>query len=169
MKLIYEFDGNKNWLFAALATLICYFLIILVISFATFMIVININNQIIGYWWLFLFTPICLSIMISLLSIISFRNTHTKLYKKNNQLYFDLDVKGLSHDNYEFLIGNIIKIKKLSPMNILGKTDLVLYVDEYKMNGEKRYKKMKICLALVCSFEEKRSILESIKYNSKNS
>ena len=167
MKLIYEFDGNKKWIPAALATLLCYFIIFGIVSLIAYIVLISMNGAYNQDWWLFIFSPFCLSIIVSLLSIISFRNTHTKLYKKNNQLFFDLDVNGLSHDKYEFIIDNIYKIKKSSPMNIIGKTDIVLYIDNYKMNGENRYKKMKICVALVCSFEEKRSILDIIKFNSK--
>ena len=163
MKLLFEYDGKKNFILAAIATFICYLLFLYIISLIIFLIMYFTNNYQNNQMLIYVLVPPIIDIVISLFSILSFRNTHTKLYKLHDKLILDLNVKGLTSDKYEINIKDIYRVNKLSPMNILGKTDIVIKANNYKQNDILKNKKIKICLALVCDFKTKKDILNIIK------
>lgn len=163
MKLIYEYNGKKNFILAILATFICYLLFLYIISLITFLIMYFTNNYQNNQMLIYILVPLIIDIVISLFSILSFRNTHTKLYKLHDKFILDLNVKGLTSDKYEINIKDIYRINKLSPMNILGKTDIVIKANNYKQNDVLKNKKIKLCLALVCDFKTKKEILALMK------
>ena len=163
MKLIYEYNGKKNFILASLATFLCYSIILYIFSLIVFLVSYFGNSYSSDQLLVYLLLPLAAGFIVSMFSIISFRSVHTKLYKLHDVLIFDLDVKGLATDKYEFNKNDIIRIKKFSPMLIVGKTDIVIVATKYKKNNVIYDKKIRLCLALVCDFKTKKEITDLLK------